>query len=463
MYRELQPLREALSAELKADLPPAGPGIDTEHLLQSYVDRLTMYIGCDVADQTFTLFVVDAAGEELGQRLNVRNNSSGFERAWNWLEDLRRQQRARISLLAMESSGIYYWAWWDFLAGRPNLARVLYNPRTTEHMTEVLSKRVRNELVDAYALAEQVRLGSTPEVVLVEDTDLLTARLCSRAARDLAQQINRQKNQLRSLLRAYNPALTQVFPGAKFHHPAVYALLQHYILPDEFVAAGAEPIAAILSAHCRTAFGQAEAERLTTLCRQTLTGQAFPRQIGRQVLCQRVQQLTEDLLTSQEHKQQFLKTGYRLIEKRPETTLLRTAKGAGVSNTLALVSEVGDWSRFPEGKHMASFLGLTTSKHISGTTLFRSKHITKQGSPNGRYAAVNIAFHFSLHVPKYQQMYQRIKQRKPPRQGHFIALVAIARDFITNVLYDMWRYQRPFFTEVEDYRAYLRTHPRSDD
>jgi transposase len=358
----------------------------------------------------------------------------------------------------MESSGIYYWAWWDFLASRPNLARVLYNPRTTEHMTEVLSKTVRNELVDAYALAEQVRLGSTPEVVLSEDTDLLTARFCSRTARDLAQQISRQKNQLRSLLRAYNPALTQVFPGAKLHHPAVYALLHHYLFPDALVAAGAQAITAVLTAHCRTAFGQEHAERLVTLCSQTLT-----RPIGQEMICQRVQCLTEDILSTHKRKNHFLKSGYRLIEDRPETQLLRTTVGAGVSNTLALTSEVGDVHRFPDGAHMASFLGLTTSKHISGTTLFHSKRITKQGSPNGRYAAVNVALHLSLWVPKYQAMYQRIKGRKPPRKGHFIALVAIARDFVTNVLYDMWRYQRPFFLEVEDYRAYRREHPRSDD
>jgi len=53
MYRALEPLRQALSAELKANLSPAGPGIDPEHLLQSYLDRLTVYVGCDVADQSF--------------------------------------------------------------------------------------------------------------------------------------------------------------------------------------------------------------------------------------------------------------------------------------------------------------------------------------------------------------------------------------------------------------------------
>jgi transposase len=457
MYRELQPLRQALSSELRANLSPAGPGIEPEHLLQTYLDRLTLYVGCDVADQTFTLYAVDASGEELGHLMDVANHPVGFERAWDWLDNLRGHHQLRITLLAMETSGIYYWAWWDFLAGCANLARVLFNPRTTEHMTEVLSKRVRNELVDAYALAEQVRLGGTPEATLIEDTDLLSARLCSRAARDLAGHINDKKNQLRSLLRAYNPALNHVFPRAKFHHPAVYALLQHYVLPEEFVTAGPQAIAAILRAHCRTAFGQQQAEQLVALCRQTLTHPIQPN-----VIRHRVQQLTADILIAQRHKQQFLETGYRLIEERPETQLLQTVTGAGISNTLALVSETGGCQRFPDGEHLASFLGLTTSNHISGTTLFRSKHITKQGSPNARYAAVNIALHLSQRVPKYQAMYQRIKNRKPPRKGHYIALVAIARDFVTNVLYDMWHSQRPFFLEVEDYRAYRRSHPRID-
>lgn len=416
-----------------------------------------MYVGCDVADPTFTLFAVDADGEELGHLADAANSPAGFEAAWEWLENLRAHHRLRIILLATETSGIYYWAWWDFLADRPNLARVLYNPRTTNSMTEVLSKKVRNDLVDAYALAEQARLGATPEVVLSEDADLLTARFCSRAARDLAQQINRQKNQLRSLLRAYNPALSQVFPGPQLHHPAVYALLQHWVFPAECVAAGTDAVTVILAEHCRTAFGREHAQHLVTLCAQTLT-----RECGHQAIHQRVQQLTQDILTSQEHKADFLTTGYRLIQNRPEAQLLRSAIGAGISNTLALVSEIGDIHRFPDGEHLASFLGLTTSKHASGTTVFVSKHITKQVAPNGRYAAVNMAQHLSQRVPKYQEMYQRIKNRKPPRKGHFIALVAIARDFIANVLYDMWRYQRPFFPKVEDYRAYRQTHPRSD-
>jgi len=262
MYRELQPFREALSQELKASLFPAVAGVHPDKLLETYLDRLTMYIGVDVADQTFTVLSTDAGREILGSLEGCPNDPDGFQRFITWARDLRDQHHLRIIAVAGETTGIYYWALWDFLGQQPDTARVLFNPRTTEHMGEVLSKKVRNELVDALLLAEQLRLGSTPEVILQQDTDLLTARYYSRAARDLAQQINRKKNQLRALLRAYCPPLSQVFPGSKLHHPAVYALLQDYLFPKEFVQAGAEALAAILTAHCRHAFGLSEAQQL---------------------------------------------------------------------------------------------------------------------------------------------------------------------------------------------------------
>ena len=300
--------------------------------------------------------------------------------------------------------------------------------------------------------------GDLVPLLQQDDADLLTARYYSRAARDLAQQINRKKNQLRALLRAYSGPVCQVFPREKLHHPAVYALLQEHVFPADFLHAGAETLTTILTTYCRDIFGPADAEQLLTASRQAIT-----RPIGQEAIRRLVHAHIQDITTFQERKALYLKSGYALIKDRPEAKLLRTVKGAGVSNTLALVSEIGDVQRFPSGEHLASFLGLTTSKHISGTTLFRAKRITKQGSPNGRYAAVNVALHLTRYVPRYQAMYQRIKGRKPPRKGHFIALVAVARDFVTNVLYDIWRHQRPFFLEVSDYRDYRRKNQRSDD
>ena len=135
-------------------------------MLETYLNQLTGYVGVDVADQTVTLLAINANQKELSHLLEVPNAPLGYARIGDWLERLRVQHHLRIMAVACEATGVFYWSLWDYLAQCPNVARVLYNPRTTEHMGAVLAKRVRTELVDALLLAEQLRLGSAPEVVL---------------------------------------------------------------------------------------------------------------------------------------------------------------------------------------------------------------------------------------------------------------------------------------------------------
>jgi transposase len=133
MYRELQPFREALSQELKTALFPAAAGVDPDKLLQTYLDRLTMYAGVDVADQTFTALALNAGKEILGSLEGCANEPAGFQRFLAWARSLRQQHDLRIIAVASETTGIYYWALWDFLGEQPDVARVLFNPRTTKH------------------------------------------------------------------------------------------------------------------------------------------------------------------------------------------------------------------------------------------------------------------------------------------------------------------------------------------
>ena len=106
MYRELQPFREALSHELKASLFPAVAGVDPNRLLETYLDRLTMFTGMDVADQTFTSLALDASREILGSLEGCSNEPAGFEHFMAWARDLRDQYGLRIIAVAGETTGI---------------------------------------------------------------------------------------------------------------------------------------------------------------------------------------------------------------------------------------------------------------------------------------------------------------------------------------------------------------------
>ena len=54
------------------------------------------------------------------------------------------------------------------------------------------------------------------------------------------------------------------------------------------------------------------------------------------------------------------------------------ANGVGVLTATAMSASVGDFQRFPSGRHVSSLLGLTPREHSSGNTR-RLGRITKRG------------------------------------------------------------------------------------
>jgi transposase len=69
-----------------------------------------------------------------------------------------------------------------------------------------------------------------------------------------------------------------------------------------------------------------------------------------------------------------------LSRQSPLITQLRTIPGIGLLTATALVAGIGDVHRFPSGRHLASFLGLTPRESSSGNTR-RLRRISKKGDP----------------------------------------------------------------------------------
>lgn len=68
----------------------------------------------------------------------------------------------------------------------------------------------------------------------------------------------------------------------------------------------------------------------------------------------------------------------RLAGELPIVALLRSIPGIGLLTSTALVAAVGDVLRFPSGRHLASWLGLTPREHSSGNVR-RLGGISKRG------------------------------------------------------------------------------------
>jgi len=125
-------------------------------------------------------------------------------------------------------------------------------------------------------------------------------------------------------------------------------------------------------------------------------------------------------------------------EQHPQARLLMTQPGVGPNTALAYVLTIGEVSRFPRGKQVASYLGLIPREESSGG---RQKlgAITKQGNRLLRSLLVEAAQVAVRYDPGFRREYLHRCHSKPKA----VAKVAAARKLAVR-LYWMLRTQKPY-------------------
>jgi transposase len=109
----------------------------------------------------------------------------------------------------------------------------------------------------------------------------------------------------------------------------------------------------------------------------------------------------------------------------PRVKTLTTLPGGGQFTALVMLAEIGDISRFPNARKLASWAGLTPTVRGSDLTV-RHGHISKQGSAWLRWV-MNQAAQTAKRSPEFAGTYAAIAQRR----GKKIATIAISRKLLT--------------------------------
>jgi transposase len=125
-------------------------------------------------------------------------------------------------------------------------------------------------------------------------------------------------------------------------------------------------------------------------------------------------------------------------DQHPQAQLLMTQPGVGPNTALAYVLTIGDVSRFPRGKQVASYLGLIPREESSGG---RQKlgAISKQGNRLLRSLLVEAAQIAVRFDPGFRKQYLHRCHQKPKA----VAKVAAARKLAVR-LYWMLRTEKPY-------------------
>jgi transposase len=132
-----------------------------------------------------------------------------------------------------------------------------------------------------------------------------------------------------------------------------------------------------------------------------------------------------------------------LADQLPPVAYLLTIPGIGLLTATALVAFIGDVRRFPSGRHLASYLGLTPREYSSGLKRYLGR-ISKRGDGYLRTLLIHGARSVLLHARKRQPDRLRQWAHKLERTHvHNKAAVAVANK-LARIAWAVWIRQRPF-------------------
>jgi transposase len=130
-------------------------------------------------------------------------------------------------------------------------------------------------------------------------------------------------------------------------------------------------------------------------------------------------------------------------EQLPAVALLLTIPGIGLLTATALVAFLGDIRRFPSGRHLASYIGLTPREFSSGLKRYLGR-ISKRGDGYLRTLLIHGARSVLLHARKAQP--DRLRDwahRLEATHVHNKAAVAVANK-LARIVWAVWSRQQPY-------------------
>lgn len=133
----------------------------------------------------------------------------------------------------------------------------------------------------------------------------------------------------------------------------------------------------------------------------------------------------------------------------PHIKLLLTLPGVDFGIACTLLAALGDYTRFRDGDHAASYLGLVPSTRQSGDHCYHGP-ITRHGNSHARWLLVQAAQHLAAHPGPLGVFFRRLLKKK----NRNVAVVACARKLVVVAWHmlthnEPYRYAQPMPTQAK--------------
>lgn len=387
------------------------------------------YVGIDIAKRGHVVAVRGADGEPCGRAVGFGNDERGFSALLGRLAELGVD--CSDCIVAMESTGHYWIALWEFLSERGWPVAVV-NPVLTDAYRKMDSlRKTKTDKVDALVIAGFARFrGLGPTSVSPEVTD--GVKQLTRYRAHLVKERTALKNRATACADRVFPELAEVVGGMK--SATARALLRDFGTPGRIAETDIRTLEKAVRTASRGRFGRAKAEEVKA---------AAKRSVGATFAAESVAFELKSLVDTVEYLDRQIDEleaeACREMDQEVRA-LLTSIPGIADVSAATIAAEIGAPERFESPKKLVAYAGIDASASDSGDFESAENHMSKRGSSYLRYALMTAADRARVHDPYFGDYYDSMIARG---KHHYVAVSGVARK-LCGVILAVLRERRPY-------------------
>lgn len=389
-----------------------------------------LFVGIDVSSKSNVVCFMHPDGRKV-RSFSVQNNLGGAKLLSGNIVSTLADLNLEAVVIGMEATSVYGDNLLRFLHEDGAIARFdrrlhVLNPKQVKKFKDAYPDLPKNDTVDAFIIADNLRFGRiAKEVSFMDDYRYKALQALTRARFHAVQSLVREKQRFLGYVFMKFSSLSQEKVFSDTCGATSLAVLETFDDLDQLLDMQLEELTAFIRTKGRGRFEDPEATALA-LQKAARSSYRLPKTMNDSVN----QVLAISISTIHAMEAQV-----KALDKAIETQIalipntLTSVKGIGPVFSAGLIAEIGDIRRFYNQAALAKYAGLVWQQHQSGGFEADSTRLIKSGNRFLRYYLLEAANSLRRCDAEFGRYYN-LKFRELPRFQHKRALALTARKLV---------------------------------
>jgi len=393
------------------------------------------YVGIDVAKEKHYVCVLNENKELACKPFWIYSDCLGLNELVKRLYDL--SLTCDDFLLAVESTGAFSENIYEYLTDLDFKVMLLNSYQTAKYRDFLTMKKVKNDSIDAYVIAELIATGKYKESHISSES-YHTLKVLNRLKKSLDDKIKTIKREISTVMAIVNPEINNILPNI-FTKTAI-AIIKEYPTAKDLQETTPKKLCKVFRNIKGNNFNEDKAKALIQLSKDSIyLGRAKDARSLMITTNINILELIVQEKTALEHEIKILIDENQDDDFNSRIENLKTIPGVADKTISAILGECGDLTRFDSAKSIIGYIGLYPTQYQSGNS-FTTGRLAQRGVPIAKHALYMAAVASVLHNEQLRKIFRdKVSSGKSKKE----ALIIIAKKIIT-IIYSMFKYNKPY-------------------